>query len=169
MRFARIAFHIVSGRQVFRHPCTQDHSYILEKLIAFHQEHETPMKQVLVDLESAIEQIPSSAHASEASVLADALTNILLPGFTLSCYLRLVDWTSRLLRKGKARVSAEMSSIFERLRLDAGRWEATLLGLLKGTKLVGHFFGRIEELERVATRLNRRWIKNRGTRAAAIA
>jgi hypothetical protein len=56
MRFARIAFHVVSGRQVFRHPCTQDRSYILQKLIAFHQEHETPMKQVLVELENSIEQ-----------------------------------------------------------------------------------------------------------------
>jgi hypothetical protein len=71
--------------------------------------------------------------------------------------------------RSKRSVSCFAFAIFERLRLDAGRWEATLLGLLKGTKLVGHFFGRIEELERVATRLNRRWIKNRGTRAAAIA
>jgi hypothetical protein len=76
MRFARIAFHIVSGRQVFRHPCTQDRSYILQKLIAFHQEHKTPMHQVLTDSQNAIEQLPPNAHASEAKVLCDELGNI---------------------------------------------------------------------------------------------
>jgi transposase len=76
MRFARIAFQLVSGRQVFRHPCTQDHSYILQKFIAFQQERETPMKQVLSDLQAIIDQLPESARASEATVLAEELSNI---------------------------------------------------------------------------------------------
>lgn len=76
MRFTRIAFHLVSGHQVFRHPCTQEHSYILQKYIAFHEEHETPMTQVLADLQAIIEQLPSNARADEATVLAEQLANI---------------------------------------------------------------------------------------------
>jgi hypothetical protein len=45
----------------------------------------------------------------------------LMPGLTLSCYLRLVDWTSRLVPEGKARVSAEMASIFERVHVERCR------------------------------------------------
>ena len=33
MRFARIAFHMVAGRQVFQHPATRERGYVLEKLI----------------------------------------------------------------------------------------------------------------------------------------
>lgn len=76
MRFARIAFHIVAGQQVFRHPATRERGYVLEKLIAFHQEHETPMTQVLADLEAAVAQLPATAYADEAAPLARELDKI---------------------------------------------------------------------------------------------
>jgi len=76
MRFARIAYHIVAGRQVFAHPATRERGYILEKLIAFHQEHDTPMNQVLADLDAAVTQLPPTAHAAEAVPLARELDRI---------------------------------------------------------------------------------------------
>lgn len=39
----------------------------------------------------------------------------LLEGFSLGSYLELVDWTSRLVRKGKARVTAELASILNQI------------------------------------------------------
>jgi hypothetical protein len=35
----RIAYQMVAGGQVFRHPCLQHRSYILDKLNAFEREH----------------------------------------------------------------------------------------------------------------------------------
>ena len=90
----------------------------------------------------------------------------LLSGFTMTHYLRLVDWTSRLVRDGKSRVDAEVASIFERLGFDADRWQATMRSLFGEKKLVGCFLGRPESLAKAAGHLDRRWVKQRGTRAA---
>ena len=43
-------------------------------------------------------------------------------GLTLSCYLRLVDASSRMIRAGKASLEADMAPIFQRLGLDQGGW-----------------------------------------------
>ena len=64
---------MVAGKQVFHHPCLCTRSYILEKLIAFHVEHETPCEYYLQDLNYAINQIPKKEHATEAKPLADRL------------------------------------------------------------------------------------------------
>jgi len=57
VRFCRIAYQIVAGRQLFRHPSVQQRSYVLDQLIAFHREHETPMAQTLADLMSFDDQV----------------------------------------------------------------------------------------------------------------
>jgi len=75
-RFCRIAYQMVAGGQVFRHPCLQHRSYILDKLNAFHREHDTAMPQALTDLQAAIEQLPRSAYAEEARPLAAELQRI---------------------------------------------------------------------------------------------
>jgi transposase len=72
-RFCRIAFHMVAGQRVFRHPCTQERHYLLDKLIGFHQAHQTPAEQLLSDLQAATDQIPSQARAAEAKPLAALL------------------------------------------------------------------------------------------------
>jgi transposase len=59
LRFCRIAFQMVAGRQVFRHPCLQGRHYVLDKLSAFHRAHDTPMPDVLRDLQAAIGQLPA--------------------------------------------------------------------------------------------------------------
>lgn len=70
-RFCRIAFHIVAGRQVFKHPSMQQRHYILDKLNAFHREHHTPMSQVMADLLATVGQVPRTAHAEEARPLIE--------------------------------------------------------------------------------------------------
>jgi transposase len=76
-RFCRIAYQIVAGRQVFRHPCLQGRSYILQKLNAFHEEHETLAPDILRDLQNATEQIPVKEHAAEAQPLHEQLNDLL--------------------------------------------------------------------------------------------
>jgi transposase len=70
-RFSRISFHMVAGRQVFRHPGLRQRGYILDKLLAFHLEHGTPCQQSLRDLHLAAAQVPTQEHAAEAQPLLD--------------------------------------------------------------------------------------------------
>jgi len=58
LRFCRIAFQMVAGRQVFRHPAIPGRHYILDKLTAFHREHDTGMTEVLRDLQAVCGQVP---------------------------------------------------------------------------------------------------------------
>jgi transposase len=76
LRFCRIAFHMVAGRQVFRHPCIQGRHYILDKLTAFHREHDTGMAEVLRDLQAAIGQLPPRTYAAEATPLQQEMERI---------------------------------------------------------------------------------------------
>src|SRR5882724_2104695 len=75
-RFCRIAYQLVAGGQVFAHPAVQGRHYILDKLTIFHREHETPMPQVLADLQTAVGQLPRAEHAAEARPLAEELDRI---------------------------------------------------------------------------------------------
>ena len=70
-RFCRIAFHMVAGRQVFRHSGLRERGYILDKLLAFHLEHGASWEQRLRDIHLAAAQVPTSAHAAEAQALTD--------------------------------------------------------------------------------------------------
>jgi transposase len=77
-RFCRIAYQMVAGRQVFRHPCLQQRGYILQKLIAFHEEHQSPVAELMTDLQSATEQVPVKEHAAEAKPLYERLQTELM-------------------------------------------------------------------------------------------
>jgi transposase len=70
-RMTRVVFKMVSGRQLFRHPCRLDRSYVMEKLLTYHREHNTPPHRIVQDLERAAIQIPASAHAEEATPLRE--------------------------------------------------------------------------------------------------
>jgi transposase len=76
LRLCRIAFQMVAGRQVFRHPSIQGRHYILDKLTAFHRQHDTGMPEVLRDLQAAIGQLPPREYAAEAKPLAEELQTI---------------------------------------------------------------------------------------------
>ncbi|NIL95703.1 MAG: hypothetical protein GTO53_00675 [Planctomycetales bacterium] len=64
----------------------------------------------------------------------------LLDGFSLGSYLSLVDWTSRLIRDGKARVSDDVAGILDRLGTSADVWCTTMRRLLTAGRLTGVAF-----------------------------
>ncbi len=64
----------------------------------------------------------------------------LLEGFSLGSYLLLVDYTSRLCRQGKARVSPEVASILDRLGTSAEVWGHRIRHLLGKPRLLGSYF-----------------------------
>jgi len=75
-RFCRIAFHMVAGGQVFRHPAVQGRHYILDKLTAFHREHDSPAARQLADLQAAVGQLPRAEYQAEAAPLYEELQRI---------------------------------------------------------------------------------------------
>jgi len=64
----------------------------------------------------------------------------MLEGFSLGSYLLLVDYTSRLCRNGKARVSREVAGIFDRLGTSADFWGHRLKKLFARSRLLGNYF-----------------------------
>ncbi len=75
-RFCRISFQMVAGRQVFHHPGLQGRHSILEKLTAFHRDHDAPGEELLRDLEAAIAQLPRKEYQAEAKPLHEELEKI---------------------------------------------------------------------------------------------
>jgi transposase len=68
-RAARTIFQMVSGRRLYHHPSRLDRGYVLDKLLTFHREHETPPHEILRDMRQAAEQIPRYEQAAEAEPL----------------------------------------------------------------------------------------------------
>ena len=76
LRCGRIAYQIVAGRQVFRHPGLQGRHYVLDKLVACHRDHDTPGAEQLRDLQAAVAQVPQREYRAEAVPLAEELAKI---------------------------------------------------------------------------------------------
>jgi transposase len=76
LRFCRIAYQIVAGQQVFRHPGLQGRHYVLDKLVAFHRDHDSSVAEQLRDLQAALSQVPPCEHRAEAVPLAEELEKI---------------------------------------------------------------------------------------------
>lgn len=76
----------------------------------------------------------------------------MLENFSLGSYLLLVDYTSRLFRSGKARVSQEVAGILDRLGTNAAFWESQIKGLFRNARLLGNYLAasrqRLRELAR---------------------
>jgi len=68
--FSRVLFQMVAGGKVFTHPACQQRDYVLQKLLAFHHVHGTPLDQALRNLETARTQIPAQEYAAEAAPLS---------------------------------------------------------------------------------------------------
>jgi len=74
--------------------------------------------------------------------------------------VKLVEYTGRLFRQGKASISAELAGIFERLGLSAESWR---IGMekLRGDRLLGRFFAASRvKLREIAQRLGVRHLVN---------
>jgi hypothetical protein len=57
-------------------------------------------------------------------------------GLTLSCYLRMVDASGRMIRAGEASLEADLAPIFERLKLNRSSIESTVARLFQPTARV---------------------------------
>ena len=68
-RFSRVCYQMVAGGKVFHHPGQRGRDYILDKLLAFHGEHQTAPDKTLGDLRMAIQQIPKAELDNEAAPL----------------------------------------------------------------------------------------------------
>ena len=69
----------------------------------------------------------------------DSCREGMIQGFPLGSYLKLVDYTGRLFRQGKASISSDLAGVFERLGCSAMRWQNRLEKLSEG-RLLGRFF-----------------------------
>lgn len=75
----------------------------------------------------------------------------MLENFSLGSYLLLIDYSSRLCRVGKARVSGEVAGIFDRLGTSAEYWDQRLKQLFGKARLLGsHFASRRDSLRALA-------------------
>ena len=72
-RFCRVAYQMVAGRAVYRHPCCCQRHYVIGKLIKFYNEHDITVEQIMRDLDAATAQLPRSEHREEAVPLAEEL------------------------------------------------------------------------------------------------
>jgi len=82
-------------------------------------------------------------------------------GFTLGQYLMLVDCMSRTVREGKANLTQDIQSIFDRLEMDAQRWLKRVTRLLTSHRFYGGFMSTTREaLRRVATQLGVKHLVN---------
>ena len=75
-RFCRIAYHMVAGGKTYRHPCSQQRDYIIQKLIRFSIEHAIETDRLLRNLDAAVARLPRSAHREEAAPLAEELARV---------------------------------------------------------------------------------------------
>ena len=84
-------------------------------------------------------RMPNKTNGSRGSE-ADATREGMLDGLSLGSYLLLVDYTSRLCRNGKARVSREVAGILERLGTSSELWSHRLNKLFAQSRLQGSYF-----------------------------
>jgi hypothetical protein len=75
-------------------------------------------------------------------------------------YLLLVDYSGRLFRKGKARISAELAGILDRIGSGAERWQLRTEKLKNGRSFGRFFAASRDKLQEIAQRLNVRRLVN---------
>ena len=75
-RFCRIAYQMVAGGQVYKHPCARDRHYILEKLIKFSAENESDPEALKRYLTAAAAQIGRRGGRETASDMEAELARV---------------------------------------------------------------------------------------------
>jgi hypothetical protein len=81
-------------------------------------------------------------------------------GLSIGNYLLLVDYTGRLYREGKARISAELAGILDRIGCSAERWQLRMEKLKDGRWFGRFFAASSEKLREMASHLNLRRVIN---------
>lgn len=91
----------------------------------------------------------------------------MIAGFSLGSYLLLVDYTGRLVRHGKARISSELAGVFDRLHTSAELWQHRLERMLKKARLTGHYLATDRaRLQQIAARRGVHHVDNAASLAA---
>jgi len=111
----------------------------LETLQAAAAATSVPAARIEADLEQSHWLCPLQDRKTSGTVCAGATREGMLPGFSLSSYLELVDWTARLCRTGKARITQEVASIMTRLGTSPEYWQSHLQKLLGKTRWLGTY------------------------------
>lgn len=62
---------MIAGRKTFQHRRRLDRGYLMQKLLGFLRERETPAFTILTILNDAADQLPKTARAEEAQLRAD--------------------------------------------------------------------------------------------------
>jgi transposase len=70
-RFVRIAYRMVAGGQVYRHPSSLQRDYIIQKLIKFYNQHDLHINDTLSALQVAVDHLPADSHPDEARSLTE--------------------------------------------------------------------------------------------------
>lgn len=70
-RITRTVFNMVAGRKIFQHPSRLERGYVMQKLLEFLRERQTPAKVILTILKDAADQLPQTAKAEEAQLISD--------------------------------------------------------------------------------------------------
>lgn len=92
----------------------------------------------------------------------------MLEGFSLGSYLLLVDYTGRLFRQGKARISQDVAAIFDRLGTSGEFWSHRLQTMLKKSRLFGNYFAtQRDRLQAVAAQRGMHHVDNAVSLASA--
>jgi hypothetical protein len=94
----------------------------------------TPAARIEADLEQSHWLCPLQDRKADG-----ASREGMLPGFSLSSYLELVDWTARLCRAGKARITRNVAGIMTRLGTSPEFWQSHLQNLLGKTRWLGNY------------------------------
>ncbi|MDB5384530.1 MAG: hypothetical protein JWM11_176 [Planctomycetaceae bacterium] len=84
----------------------------------------------------------------------------ILHGISLTGYLQLLDWSSRLIRPGKLTVSDDVPDILTRLQIDSESWKSTLEKLVGSRKKIGNYFGGTSRLNEVASQRGTKYLEN---------
>ena len=74
--FSRLLFAMTTNRQIFAHPSCHERHYLLDKLLRFHHEHGTDLKQTLSDLEEVCRHLAPRNYAEEVGHLRLQLSEI---------------------------------------------------------------------------------------------
>ena len=81
-------------------------------------------------------------------------------GLSIGNYLLLVDFTGRVFREGKARISADLAGILDRIGSSAQRWQLRMEKLKNGRSFGRFFAASRDKLREIAQRLNVRRLVN---------
>jgi REP element-mobilizing transposase RayT len=105
--------------------------------------------------------VPIEDRCSGTGAKAKSTREGMLETFSLGSYLLLVDFTGRLFRNNKARMSAGVKDVFERLGTSGEYWVARMNKMLSSRALRGSYFASNDETIRTLA-------EKRGKRAANL-